>query len=149
MSYFGEFASKDDMVREFQLTPADVEGWDVLFALYDAQDYEGEAWVLLRHEGELYTVHGSHCSCMGLEDQWKPEAETVLTLAHKLVSDYIFESWSLDPDPPSVKHLSEAVAGLTTMERARISVWLDQQMVAGDRYNSKRMEALQAAVMGG
>jgi hypothetical protein len=35
----------------------------------------GEAYFLVRNleTGRLYEVIGSHCSCMGFEDQWKPE----------------------------------------------------------------------------
>jgi hypothetical protein len=53
----------------------------VLFASYGGVYYEGDAIVIYRQDDALYEVHGSHCSCYGLEDQWKPEETTVAALA--------------------------------------------------------------------
>lgn len=49
------------------------EGINILFASYGQDNYTGDAWVLFEKDGQLFEVNGSHCSCMGLEDQWKPE----------------------------------------------------------------------------
>jgi hypothetical protein len=57
--------------------PADL---DVIFASYDGGGYDGDASVVFRRDGKLYEVHGSHCSCYGLEDQWDPEEATVESL---------------------------------------------------------------------
>lgn len=45
----------------------------VLLAVYDCANYSGEAWVIYEFEGKLYENHGGHCSCYGLEGQWRPE----------------------------------------------------------------------------
>lgn len=38
---------------------------------------DSSSWFLLTDDkGELYEVHGSHCSCYGFEGQWKPEKTT-------------------------------------------------------------------------
>ena len=39
---------------------------------------DSSAWLLLqeRETKALFEVHGSHCSCYGFEDQWKPEPTT-------------------------------------------------------------------------
>ena len=45
----------------------------IVQADYNDGDYCGDAHVLYIEDGKLFEVHGSHCSCYGLEDQWKPE----------------------------------------------------------------------------
>lgn len=57
----------------------------ILFAYYTYEDYTGEAFVLFAKGGKLYEVNASHCSCMGLEDQWTPEATDIRSLRHRLV----------------------------------------------------------------
>lgn len=49
---------------------------NLLFASYGGGCYEGDALVIFEHEGTLYEVHGSHCSCNGLEGQWEPGVVT-------------------------------------------------------------------------
>lgn len=47
---------------------------EVLFHEYATGSYDGSAFTLFRDkQGRLMECNGSHCSCMGLEDQWKPE----------------------------------------------------------------------------
>jgi len=45
----------------------------VLLADYYTGNYEGDALVVYRQGDKYFTVEGSHCSCFGLEGQWKPE----------------------------------------------------------------------------
>ena len=54
----------------------DLENAEVLFASYSNVSYEGEAIIIYSKNGVLYEVHGSHCSCNGLEGQWSPEETT-------------------------------------------------------------------------
>lgn len=44
----------------------------ILHAVYDCPPYEGYATVLYKNldDNKFYEVHGSHCSCYGLENQW-------------------------------------------------------------------------------
>jgi len=49
---------------------------DILFAYYMYEEYSGRAFVLYQQVRVLYEVHGSHCSCNGLEDSWRPERTT-------------------------------------------------------------------------
>jgi len=78
MPYFGNWSSQEDMAKDFSndygqpLHVAMVA--DVVFAAYDIDGYEGDALVVYRDGTSLYEVHGSHCSCYGLEGQWEPEA---------------------------------------------------------------------------
>jgi hypothetical protein len=92
--YFGNWASQESMWEDFQhYTERDKtpfpEGVEVLFAYYDGGGYDGTAFVLFRKDGKLYEVHGSHCSCYGLEDQWEPEECTVESLTK--TTPHIFE----------------------------------------------------------
>lgn len=62
--------------RDFVITDADLKGVEILLAAYSYVDYSGTAYVLFRKSGQLFEVHGGHCSCYGLEGQWEPEAVT-------------------------------------------------------------------------
>jgi hypothetical protein len=108
--YFGDWMSFEDMVSDFEGCYCDEEklaealkaerwqGLEVLFAAYEYVDYEGDAFVLFRKDGELYEVNGGHCSCYGLSersisgekpDQWEPEATTKEAVLHRMeASDY-------------------------------------------------------------
>lgn len=75
---------------------------DVIYARYSGygsldRDYEMWARVLyIGHDGHLYEVHGSHCSCYGLEDQWEPEIVTIQAIVNDLKNT---KTWnSLDDD---------------------------------------------------
>lgn len=81
-------------------TAVEVAGWysqrlegfptdqQFLVARYDQEYYEGQAFVLFRKDGKLYEVHGSHCSCNGLEDCWEPEETNWKTLAMRTSAWY-------------------------------------------------------------
>ena len=75
--YFENFSCLEDVVSNFCISAEQLEGVEILYAMYDTPDYEGYAQVIFRKDGKLYEVNGSHCSCMGLEDQWSPEETTV------------------------------------------------------------------------
>lgn len=79
--YYRGFEDKTDICREFEISG--FEG-HVLWATYDQECYEGSAEVIYLNDGKLYQVSGSHCSCFGLENQWKPEETTVATLLHMI-----------------------------------------------------------------
>lgn len=72
--------SRDQMISDFEITEADLEGCEILLASYVCESYEGSAFVLFRKGGELFQVSGSHCSCYGLEGQWTPERTAVAAL---------------------------------------------------------------------
>jgi hypothetical protein len=73
MIYIKVFKSKADVIEEYK-APADaLDGAVVLLAWYGYGDYCGESLVVFKKDGKLWEVNGSHCSCMGLEEQWKPE----------------------------------------------------------------------------
>lgn len=78
--YFDYFKDQGDMVSNFSISEEQLDGVEILYASYDAQDYEGGAHVIFRKEGKIYEVNGSHCSCYGLEGQWEPEETSVIAL---------------------------------------------------------------------
>lgn len=63
---------------------ASLSGLEFLVAQVDNYGYEGYAYFLVRNQetGDYFEVDGSHCSCYGFEDQWKPKlAPTVYLIS--------------------------------------------------------------------
>lgn len=86
--YLNDWAEggRDEMISNFGIDKAALEGAEILIASYTYEDYEGSAFVLFRRDGKLYEIVASHCSCYGLSEsnysgdtttQWQP-AETTL-----------------------------------------------------------------------
>lgn len=88
--YTGNFTCDKDIVNEFATSdfPKDLK---IIFADYDCPPYEGYAYVLYYQGGNFYEVHGSHCSCYGLEDQWEPELITLNDLKFRMENGNIRE----------------------------------------------------------
>lgn len=115
--YFGGFRSREDILHEFtdgtyDLKPkrSDVPpARDILFAAYEGAAYEGAAFVIFRCDGKLYEVHGSHCSCYGLEGQWYEEETTVEALAMRRLPDY-------DYAPETIAAFARLVENLRAQE---------------------------------
>lgn len=82
MIYKNSFDNNQDIEQQFGCTIP--ENANVLFANYLAENYEGSAFVLLQIDNKLYEVHGSHCSCYGLEGQWDLEETCVEALEHRI-----------------------------------------------------------------
>jgi hypothetical protein len=84
----GDFSRLEDVTGDsgFGLAAKDraLPGCEILYAYYEYENWSGSAWVLYRDaDGQLHEVHGSHCSCNGLEEQWTPEATTVEELRYR------------------------------------------------------------------
>ena len=77
--YFGSFSDRADVARNFDgsykadFVPSETfpKEDSILFASYGGGSYDGDALVLFEQDGKLFEVHGSHCSCYGLEGQWQ------------------------------------------------------------------------------
>lgn len=67
-----DFENIEHLKKEFEITDEDLEGIEILFALYRTGSYDGTALVLFKKKEKLYIVEASHCSCHGLEGQWEP-----------------------------------------------------------------------------
>lgn len=80
--YSGDSPEKvrESVIPDFEITRAEIDKYQILIAYRSVGDYgcDSSAWFLLRdrESGALFEVHGSHCSCMGFEGQWKPEPTT-------------------------------------------------------------------------
>lgn len=81
------------LLSDFRIKEEDING-EILFASYTYEDYSGAATVIFRRGETLYEVHGSHCSCYGLEDQWEPEETTIEALRKQCEPS----SWDYDSD---------------------------------------------------
>lgn len=78
--YCGDWECLQDMLNDFQISEDVVQGYDVLYAWYEYENYSGSAFVLLQKDGKFYEVNGGHCSCYGLEDQFDLEETSVEAL---------------------------------------------------------------------
>jgi uncharacterized protein (DUF1330 family) len=93
MIYFGGlFENQEDVLNAFEVPESEREGIFICAAEYEYEDYDGRASVVFYQNGTLYEVHGSHCSCYGLEGQWEPE---VCVVAALLRYEYL-SSWFKD-----------------------------------------------------
>lgn len=86
--YLGDFENNDDIIREFRIDGLD-KNIEIIFAVYDCEYYEGQAFVLYRQGNKLYEVNGGHCSCYGLEDQWDPEETSIEVLQHRVKNGHL------------------------------------------------------------
>ena len=84
--YISGWKDVADMLTDFE-APEALVGAQLLFARYFAWSYEGGAFVLFEREGKLFEVNGSHCSCHGLEGQWKPEETSREALRHRMFNE--------------------------------------------------------------
>jgi hypothetical protein len=77
--YYDGFAGRADMIEQFGIQESNLTGYEVIYAGYDQEQYEGQAFVILRIGADLFEVNSSHCSCNGLE--WiDPEPTTLKAL---------------------------------------------------------------------
>lgn len=94
--FMHEFSSKEDILREFEISEEALKDCHVYLAYYHVGDFgcDSSAFVLFEDKaGKLYEVNASHCSCYGLAEndicgstgnQWEPEETSVEALAHRL-----------------------------------------------------------------
>jgi hypothetical protein len=82
-----------------------------VFAEYEPGDYCGSAVVITSNDGEKFSlVEGSHCSCMGLEDQWEPTEHT----------------------EPEIRKMMEANFGFFHRNRNDLAKWIEQSRKDGE-----------------
>ena len=96
MSDYTEQQILEHFVDEYQAGASDVEKFRVLIAYESVGDYgcDSSSWFLLQEKstGDLYEVHGSHCSCYGFEGQFTPEKTSVEYLTSPHFSAYGVDS---------------------------------------------------------
>lgn len=91
---FGYEGDRDS--REAACLATNPEPEQVLLAEYYTGNYEGDALVVYRNGDDFYVNEGSHCSCMGLENQWEPEhydRATFIEMVKRKLANYR-KDWS-------------------------------------------------------
>lgn len=105
--FLHNFSSVEEVFKEFQvdglrtyyyrdgedeaLEPQRLEAlkkkYHILFADYTYEDYSGDVYVLGydKETEQFFEVHGGHCSCYGIENQFLPEYCTVAELQELLM----------------------------------------------------------------
>lgn len=72
--YENDFSDFDQVMNDYRigLTEDDII---IIYADYTYECYTGSSDVYFydKRDNQFYEVHGGHCSCYGLEDQWEPE----------------------------------------------------------------------------
>lgn len=71
MGKYVGFKDIADIKEQFRSDCDNIKDNEVLFASYGSGGWDGDAIVLIKRNGKLYTSEGGHCSCCGLEDQWE------------------------------------------------------------------------------
>ncbi|EPC8411017.1 hypothetical protein ACR3AM_005425 [Bacillus thuringiensis] len=99
----GEFYGWDEgrtgadlIAHHFEEKEEYIGSLQILLASYDVEGCEGDAFVLFLEDGKMYEVHGSHCSCFGLENQWSPEEVTIEELEFRLKNGGGSNAWRLE-----------------------------------------------------
>ena len=89
--YLESFSSREDVFNSFEEN--DDPDVIICFACYDTPMYEGYAMVIIYREStkKFYEVYASHCSCYGLEDQWKEEEIVPEELENRLQNGDIWD----------------------------------------------------------
>lgn len=94
--YIDGWCELQDVMRDFEISGEDVEGYNIIVAAYDTSDaYSGDAFVLLEKDGKYYEVNGGHCSCYGLEDQWYLEDSAEEALKFRYDSEYSYGGFKI------------------------------------------------------
>lgn len=69
--YYG-FDDWQDLRKKFEID-TNVAEPEFVYAIYNQPAYEGHAEIVFFQHGKWLHVQASHCSCHGLEGQWKPD----------------------------------------------------------------------------
>lgn len=86
--YKSEFASWSDVLSSFGDGCPNDEPTKV-FAAYETPSYDGYALVIVKNSDDQFDViEGSHCSCYGLEGQWKPTRHDEVEIKKMLTAPY-------------------------------------------------------------
>jgi len=99
----------DYIKKEYRPTKDELEGFIPLVRIHDEEDCSRQEWMLLFKEGKLYENFGSHCSCYGMEDQFKP---VEIPLDFILSNHNIFLNGYLPDKENKIKELKEQIKRL-------------------------------------
>lgn len=91
--YLDEFTCRADVEREFDVKLDDE--CEILLAIYTYGDYCGDAMVIGRRGKTLFMMEAYHCSCYGLEGQWREDETSLKTLKYMLENGNIFHNFGV------------------------------------------------------
>lgn len=107
--YLEDFKDNEDVACQFGSDKEDtidilrtLNSSTVHIAWYGGGAYDGQSFVVYEKDGVLYEVNGSHCSCYGLEGQWKPEETHWKAIRMRRLDENYY-----DPDKDATKILIE------------------------------------------
>lgn len=84
-----------EVMEWFNEVPNDEQAeYKIIAATYDQGGYDGDAFVLMENNGKLLEVHGSHCSCYGLEGLWDEEETTIESLKYRMDKGYNYGAFA-------------------------------------------------------
>jgi hypothetical protein len=92
--YLGDWDKLEEVLHDFNVGKAAVEGYKVIVACYNTGSYEGDAFVLLKKGRKYYEVNASHCSCYGLEGQFDFEETEPLALKKRCEAEYRYGAFA-------------------------------------------------------
>lgn len=75
---------KEPIAHEFDIDVERLDNIYILYAYYSYEDYSGDAYLLFIENNKIYEVDAGHCSCHGLEGQFKPEEVPIEVLYYRL-----------------------------------------------------------------
>ncbi len=95
LKFHEDFQDIEHLKKEFEITNDDLQGVEILFAVYRIGSYDGQSLVLFKKDDKLYIVDASHCSCYGLEGLWEPVEtnEKALKMEIDAKSSYHYEEF--------------------------------------------------------
>lgn len=98
--YVDQFKNNEDIAEQYANYHDEEEKAHILktlnesivhLAYYGRGSYDGTSLVIFEHNGILYEVNASHCSCYGLEGQWAPEETNWKAISMRKFYDYYEE----------------------------------------------------------
>jgi hypothetical protein len=121
--YLNDWSCVDDVQRDFQIDEFAVLDEEVLVASYEQANYEGHAYVLFTRYGRLFEVHGSHCSCYGLEGQWEPEETSAVEILHRLDEGTYFHESQIAAQVREALAINDTEVSLVSEGRMNALPW--------------------------
>lgn len=82
---------KSHLIEEYEADPNILEDLEILIGYESVGDWgcDSSSFFLLKDkDGNLYEVHGSHCSCYGFEGQFDLEKTTIEALKFRINESY-------------------------------------------------------------
>ena len=113
---YSEDQIKQHLISEYGATEKDLQDLEILVAYESVGSWgcDSSSFFLFRNriDGKIYENHGSHCSCYGFEDQYKPEETNIKALQFRANEGYIFSEGGYDSGEGNHSKVSEYIKNL-------------------------------------